>query len=559
MRQAIFERFKQSKENAWAKGDDRYLKLAELDALLDGELYNCLPFPFYQETKGSDGKGDYVPIKDRRPSFQFNLFNMVADQLARKLFAGARAPRFVHPSQDIRLQLEALREEAKFNAKMIEAVHWGSVGSVAMVFQIVPFEEGGKKRSKVVVENFRSKQCTPIFNKMDELVRLTVHFPVKGCAYLNAEEPIKTDYKEEPIKDDGDYWWVQEFNSIAEIVYRPIPLADWAPQKGTRHENLIPMEETKHDLGFVPAHWYRYRTGKTYKHDGKCYWDPAVPNIIDLDYTVSQIGSGVRYNAVPQAVVKGDVVNTAADGGLGRGASRFIQLKADQKDSDFEESGAEVSMLEAKGEGMKIGLEHWASLVLRIAMQQICASLKDPNKITTAMSGVGMQILESEFLDLSHELRTIFGDDGSLKFFKKMAAACQAKKHALMDGISIEQIDALTYKWPPLSSIGMVELQSMALGLVAMVEAQIFAAEEAREYASGQIDMPISSANKDYLPTIKVKEKQESEKEDEANDELPPDPNKAENAAIDAMAEKVSATSVSMINRGPLDTRTPGP
>lgn len=553
MKKHIGNKFRNQRKYAWAKKDERYLRLAELDAMLEGDFYDCLRYAFYQETTGgANGKGSYVYVWDRRPSFQFNLFNMIADQVARKLFGGRHAPTLVHPDQKIREKLDALKEECKLEAKMIEATHWGSVGSVCTVFQIVPFKDGGKAKSKVVVRNIRSKDCTPTFNNLDELSKLLVHYQVMGNDFLNADEPIKNDFEGKEIKGDDGYWMVMEFTAHKEIRYYPIPIDKWAPIDG-RNESLVSLEETEHGLGFIPAHWHQFRSGKLKVYDGRCYWEPAVPNIIDLDYTVSQIGAGIRYNAVPQVVVKGSVINNEKDGALGRGASRFLQIQADIKEGDSEEKNADIYMLEAKGDGMRIGLEHWAALTLRIAFQQVCASMKDPNKVTTAMSGKGMEVLESEFLDLAQELRTVFGDEGYLKLLKKIAMACQIKNHALLGDITIEAIDALTLAWPPLSSIGMVEFQAMCAGLVALIEKEVIDAKEARDYTLAQIDVPVTSANKDYL--VSVKSNMESEPELKSNEKQDSvDADEDEKKQIDALAQKVADVAVQRIADGPIDT-----
>jgi hypothetical protein len=513
MRQYIGNKFKNSLDT-WAQQDPRYVRLAELDAHLDGKFYDVQPYSFYQETTSGGMQGEYVYIKDRRPSFRFNVYNMLANQTARKLFAGPHAPKLKHPSKKFKKAFEAIKQECDLESKMIEAAHWGSVGSVCTVFKIVPFKSGGKPCSKVVVTNYRAKQCTPLFNDLAELARLFIHYPVFGQDYLL--QGIDTDWEGKLIDAETAYWVIQELNAYSEIVYMPIKLTDWKPSAlvsprlvaqytHARKETGEILPGVAHDLGFVPAHWHQFRTGELKPYDGVCYWDPAVPVIIDLDYTVSQIGGGVRYNSVPQVVVKGEIVNPAPDGGMGRGAAKFLQLKPDMKEGDAEEKNNDAYMLEAKGDGMKVGLEHWAALALRIAMQQICASLTDPNKMTTAMSGLGMQIMNAEYYDLAHELRGIFGDNGYLKILKKIAVACMLKNHLLADGFTHEIIDALTFGWPPLSPIGMIEFEAMCRGLSELCKTEIWDRETAAEFSTSQIDMPIESANKDYLTSVSVK------------------------------------------------------
>lgn len=535
----------------FAKNDPHYLRLAKLDAMLDGEFYDGLPYSFYQETTGGEGSaGTYVPVRDRRPSFQFNLYSMLANQVSRKLFAGSHAPALVHKKQSTREKFDALKEECQLEAVMLEAIYWGSIGSVCTVFQIVPYTHAGQAKSKVVAKNYRAKQCSPTFNKLDELSRVLIHYLIQGVDCINAEVPVLTDFEDKEIEGEKSYWFIMQLDSEAEVQFKPIPVDKWSPVKG-KTKDLIEMEDTevKHGLGFVPAHWHQFRTGKLKPYDGICYWEPAKHNIIDLDYTISQIGAGVRYNAVPQVVVKGVVVNPTNDGGLGRGASRFIQIKHDIKEGDTEEKNADVKMLEATGNGMSVGLEHWAPFCLRMALQQVTASMKDPKQMTTAMSGKGLELLEAEFLDLCLEIRSLFGDNGYLKLLKKIALACQLKKHVLMAGVNQQEIDGLTLAWPPLTGIGMLEFGAMAQGLAVLVENQILDKKVANEWGCAQIDMPVHSANKDYLSTIETPV--------ESDDEIAElDEEKDPGDEIEKALAPLAAAGVVKAEGAPINTRT---
>lgn len=550
MRQLIANKFKNLMP-VWLRNNPRLLRLYELDAILDGEFYDSLRYSFYQQTHNNRATGRYIPITDRRPSFQYNLFNMLSNQLARKLFGGRHAPTLTHENEGLRKKFDAIKEEACLEEKMLEAVQWGSVGSVASVFQIVAFEEQKTNRSKVVVTNYRAKDCTPKFNKLLELEWLHIHYVVPGADFLN--DGITLDHENKSIEPETAYWVNTRYTATEEVIFKPIKTTTWDPNKG--FGVLVKDEELSfaHNLGFVPAHWFQYRTGKYRPYDGVCYWDEAVPNIIDLDYTVSQIGAGIRYNAVPQVVVKGQVLNAQEDGGLARGAERFIQIAADFKEGNDEEKNAQVYMLEAKGDAMKIGIESWASLVLRIAMQVICASLKDPNKVTTAMSGKGMEVIESEFNDLAQELRTVFGN-GYVKLLKKIAAACSIKYHALFLNVALTEIDGLTLGWPPLASMSAAELQAMAVGLAELIKCFIITREEARAFAMSQLDMPVISTNKDYLPTVKTTDNEpvalsaKKQKKASISDRRERDDKKIEQMAQNAVnAFQQSAT------KGPID------
>lgn len=484
----------------WAKNDERYKYLDQLDRYLDGEIYDHLKFPFYQETQGKQ----YIEIKRRRPAFQWNLYSGLSNQVARKVFGKGNAPTLIHNEEKVRLFMEAIKEECSLENLMLEAVEWGSIGSCCITFKLIAFTQGGQKRSKVVARTWRTKQCTPIFNPLGELENLRVHYVQLGQEFLS--QNFSVDFENKPIKPDEKYWFVREFQSKQEVTFFPIPEDKWAPYEAKSAKLLEMKDETvTHDLGFVPAHWFARRTGKYRPYDGRCFWENAIPNVIEIDYTLSQMGAGVRYNAAPQVVIKGRVQNANEDGSLTGGPSRYLQFDSDKKDPDgISDSGADAHMLESTGQAMKVGIENYAGMCRELALWAVCASLKDPNKVTTAMSGRAMQALDREFYDLIKEIRTVFGENGFLKLLKKIGMACVLKRHPLAQKLKIQQIDGLTLGWPPLEEVGAIEFQALCTGLGTAVENAFLDKQKAEQYLLSQVDMPIQSANKDYLPTIEA-------------------------------------------------------
>jgi hypothetical protein len=157
------------------------------------------------------------------------------------------------------------------------------------------------------------------------------------------------------------------------------------------------------------------------------------------------------------------------------------------------------------GNGIKIGIENYAAIVKELALKAVSASLKNPDKITTAMSGQAMETLDAEYYDLVQELRTSCGTNFYLKLVKKMVAAAAAMDHPLAEGLTNKIIDATTLGWPPMNDLGATEIQAIAAGLGPLVEQLILAKDEARDYFFSQVDMPVTSANKAYLETVKAK------------------------------------------------------
>ena len=502
---------------AWAKKDARYRALDELDRYLDGEIYNHLPNMFYEETTRG---GVYIQIKDRRPAVQFNLYKAFADQIARECFAGFNAPVIQHPDERVRKFLDAIKEESEILSHMIELTNWGTVGSSVATFKVVPF---GKKKAKLVMKIYRAKQCTPFFNELNELNKLRVHYIVSGSELIAMG--ILHCFDAEKVKPGRSYWFVRDYGAEIEQTFYAIPENKWFPAD-VASEKLVPIEQPefqhKTNLDFVPAHWFRRRTGKERAYDGECVWEAAIPNVLEFDYSMSAIGAGCRYNAAPQVVIKGEIQNAGDDGRIVGGPSRYLHFAADHDDPDGEisETGADAHLLEATGAAMKVALEFYGPLLEKAAKLVISASQKNPDKLTTAMSSKAMAELDKPFVNVIQEFRTVFGDNGYLKALKKMGAACVEAKHplAVEANITIEELDAAALKWPPVNPVGAQEFLYLCQGAAALVMAAqstpatenqpakvgevIMTGDELRSYITGSIDTAIDSANRDYLTQV---------------------------------------------------------
>ena len=505
----------------WAKNDVRYKALDEFDRYLDGEIYDHLEYPFYEE----EVNGKYIRIKRRRPSVRFNLYAALADNIARNIFAGSNAPVLEHPKENVRKFFEAIKEETEIHTHMIELTNWATIGSSVATFKIVTFEDGTK--AKAVIQTRRSKQCTPFFNEANELSKLRVHYVVSGDVLLTQE--IGYDYKGNPIKFDQTYWFVRDFGSKEEVTFYPIPEHHWEPMDVVSPKLKV-IENFRHSTGlnFVPALWMKRRTGKVRPYDGRCVWEHAIPNVIDFDYTMSTMGAGVRYNATPQVVIKGNVKNADEDGKFVGGPARYLHFEPDQKDPDGDgltSSGSGADLLEATGNGMKVGIELYGKMLKEIAIISICGSQKDPNKVTTAMSAKGMEVLDREYNNLILEFRTVCGDNGYLKLLKRIGAACVEAKHPLAANISMQDLDGLTLNWPPLNPIGAQEFLNLCQGAAALLDSQesdpaapggdgegsapipveekepVMERGELRSYIMGSIDLVRRSSDRNYMIT----------------------------------------------------------
>lgn len=412
----------------WAPKGTRWRTLGTLDRILDGTFYDHLKHGYYDEKSGQT----LIELKDRRPSAQYRLARQVARWTSRRLFASRHQPKIGHKDKGTGRQIKAKLDAIGFWPVMMQAAYLGSVGAVAITFRV-------DDQDRVSLKVWRARFCTPSINEFGDLEQLRLHIPVKGKA-LKAID-FKTDFRGSEIEDANDYWFVRDYGREDEKTYKPMKASDWNPEQGftsDKKEFVVEDEETvPHGLGFVPAQWIKNLTGGE-GPDGASTWIDAVPNMVDIDYTLSQSGRGIRYNCSPQLVIKGKLVNF--DDILVRGPTSYIHLDAGVKDQDgFAYGDGDAKLLEMTGHGTEAALKQVDKL-RELALESIAASRKNPEHMKGVLSGRAMEFLEEDSHDLVMELRTSFGDEGALPLIRKLV------------GLTMNNVDtaSISLHWPRL-------------------------------------------------------------------------------------------------------------
>lgn len=473
----------------WA--DERYKRLEFLDRFLDGTIYNHLQYPFTQE---ETDQGKYIPIHERRPSVRYNIAAMVARICARKLFAGRHAPRILHPDKKVQLAVRRLIEEAKLKKLMPLVCFRGSIGAAALTFKIV----GQGQKGKAVCKVWRAKWCYPQFDAFDNLSRLRIAYTAPGLEFLRKGFDI--DSEGEPIDKKAYYWKVRDHLPDSDIDYQPIKAAKWDPLSPEKEGLLIPGEEVEHGLGFVQAEWFMNLADDS-PPDGTCTWEDAIPIQIDLEYSASQLGRAVRYNASPQVVTKGKPLDFDELRGCSaiRAPQVMLMFESGVKDSDGTSTEAgDAHLLEMTGQGVKVGLDYVDKL-RKFALEQIAAMRKDPDRVGSLITGKAMELLDEDLVDLVQELRTNYGDDGYLTLVKKLSLAALRAGHPLMEGLTTQQIDGLMLQWPRTYLPTPAEVQQLVEAMARGVEMEIIDRDKAKAYLENNIDFPEESANREVL------------------------------------------------------------
>lgn len=426
----------------WWKKDTRFWRLQRYDLLLDGKFYDHLKHAFYDEAEGDGASARLIPLANRRPCVQFKLPGMVARMTSRKLFAGRHVPKFMHQDAEAQKAVRRLVRRSKLYGQMMEICYRGSVGSVAATFDL----HGDDRNPKVKINVHLAKYCVPYFDPSGELELLRVQY-ITTAAALKALGAGSGD-----LDDKKMYWYVREWTADEYITYKPVESTAWNPVDGFVDEEAkktgwVDWRELcePHNFGFVPAQWFRNLAGCD-GADGDCTFAPAISNSIDLDYTMSQLGRGVRYNAAPQLVVRGDPTLAGGADPM-RDPLSYIQVAVSKKSEGDEGSVGEgdAKLLEMTGRGIEAGLKYVDTL-RKQALEQIAAARKDPEQMKGPMSGRAMEYLDDDWHDLIMELRSQYGEYGALPLVKKIVIAVSKKTGSNED----PKADGIYLRWPRL-------------------------------------------------------------------------------------------------------------
>ena len=387
--------------------------LDQRDRLLDGTFYDHLPYAFYEETR--PGTQTRIRLEERRPSSQYHLPRMVARWSARKLWTGRHVPRIRHEDKSVTRVISQLTIASRFNEVMTNATILGSVGSVAIVFRVDPSEG----EPQVAFKIWRARDCSPEFDDFCNLTNLRVHYNVRGVSMIALGVLRSADGLE--INPEGEYWWVRDYGVVEECSYIPPRVEDWNPVTGWTRKGLqfVPYKIVPHGLGFVPGIWVRNLSG-TSEIDGIGTWQDAIQDSIEIDYLMSQASRGTRYNCAPELVLVGKLAHSGED--ISRGPDDYIHLEGSVKQDSGDSFGeGKATLLEMTGDGIKAAQEQINQL-RNMALEQIGATRKDPEKLKGVMSGRAMEFLDEDSHDLVMELRSAYGG-GALELLRKVVRA----------------------------------------------------------------------------------------------------------------------------------------
>jgi hypothetical protein len=395
---------------------DRTRTLDILNRVLTGTLYDVLPYSFNSE-RGAGG--EYIPLRNRRPSVRYPLCRLVVEDSVSLLFSEGHFPVVDCPDTVVRQTLASLVKEARLNVLMTEVAIRGSIGSAAVLMRVL--------RGRVFFNCLDTLYLNPVWNPEapDDLLSVTERYKVRGSALIGNGYDIEN--------PDQEYWFTRSWDTQEERWFRPTPTdSDQAP--------IIDVNRTvRHDLGFVPIVWIRNLPGFSVTgdpNDGACTFRAAIETQIEIDYQLSQAGRGLKYSSDPTLLIK-EPAGVDSEIVKGGGNALIVSEKGDAK------------LLEIGGTASAAVIEY-VGLLREFALESVHGNRANPDRLTAAQSGRALEMLNQGLLWLADNLRVTYGEGALLTLFGMVVRASE-KYPLTIGGRAVGALDStapLSLRWP---------------------------------------------------------------------------------------------------------------
>src|SRR5271166_4113272 len=101
---------------------DRVRQINILNRVLDGTLYDVLPYHFHEERSLA---GEYIPLRQRRPSVRYPLCRIVVEDSVSLLFSEGHFPTIDSADAVVRTAFANIVKETRLNLTMTQAAMTG--------------------------------------------------------------------------------------------------------------------------------------------------------------------------------------------------------------------------------------------------------------------------------------------------------------------------------------------------------------------------------------------------------------------------------------------------
>ncbi len=431
----------------------RTQRLDILRRVLDGTLYDVLPYEFQDERNGA---GEYVPLRNRRPSVRYPLARIVVDDSLSLVFSEGRFPTIDCADEHTRGALADIVAESALNRVMMEAALRGSVGSVAVLMRVL--------RGRVFFSVLDSLYLTPVWDPQapDTLLRVTERYKVTG-AVLQAQGYEIAD-------PQADYWFARSWDGEQETWYLPAHVADSGPPA------IDTARTTRHGMGFVPIVWIRNLPGGD-AIDGASTFASAIDANIEIDYQLSQAGRGLKYSSDPTLLIR-EPVN--GDGELVRGGGNALVVS---------EKG-DARLLEIDGTASAAVIDYVRTL-REFALEGVHGNRAGADRIAAPQSGRALELMNQGLLFLADNLRVSYGD--AVLQLARMVVRASTRFALTAFGQKVAPMNPalrLSLIWPRWYAPDAAERQADAATLSTLVGQRLLSTETAVKSIADVYDIP---------------------------------------------------------------------
>ena len=446
----MFKTIRDTLRNARDKDyPERQFEVNLLSRVLDGTLYDHLQHDFHSEK--TDG-GEYIPLRDRRPSVRYGLCRVVVDDSISLLFSEGHFPAVECADEKTRDQLTALAKEVRLNEVMIDAATKGSVGSVAIFLRVLS--------NRVFLKVSDTQFLTPVWNPEmpDTLLRVEERYKIKG------EVLKKQGYAIDDKDLQADFWFGRDWDNQAETWYMP-----WKVLEPTAAPTVDTAKTTRHGLGFVPVVWAKNLPGGD-DIDGKCTFpSEVIDTSIEIDYQLSQAGRGLKYSSDPTLLIKEPAMDANGDLVKGGGNALMVSKEGDAK------------LLEINGSAAAAVIEYVRCL-RELALETAHGNRANADKISAAQSGRAMELMNQALIWLADRLRISYGEGALLDLLRMVVQVSGKVKLKFKDGTEVGELAAkepLSLRWPHWYAPTYEDKQAEAVTLTTLVEGGVMSKETA--------------------------------------------------------------------------------
>lgn len=387
-----------------------------LRRVLNGTFYDVLPYQFHEERTAA---GEYIPLRNRRPSVRYALCRVVVEDSVSLLFSEGHFPTIDSSDRDVATVLADIVKETRLNQVMVDAALRGAIGSVAVLLRVL--------RGRVFFDVIDTVFLTPVWDAAspDTLVSVTEKYKVPGSILATSGYEI--------AQPDSDYWFMRRWDVQDEVWYIPCLVS----QPG--NPAVDEARSVHHGLGFVPLVWVRNLPGASTSGDpvdGACTFRAAIETQIEIDYQLSQAGRGLKYSSDPTLLIKEPATS---DTEIIKGAGNALVVS---------ENG-DAKLLEIGGTASAAVIDYVRTL-REMALESVHGNRANADRLTAAQSGRALELMNQGLIWLADNLRISYGEGALLSLARMVLRAAELYPLNVM-GQPIPNLDPstrLTLKWP---------------------------------------------------------------------------------------------------------------